>query len=55
MKRMPKVFGNDVTERQIMSWTAKDKTWSEWRMGAEVEGSKRHEKCIERKTNRSEG
>lgn len=47
--RIPDVAGKPPTKRQILDWTRKDKTWSEWCMGERVEGDESGAKIIVRK------
>ena len=47
--RIPDVAGKPPTKRQILDWTRKDKTWSEWCMGERIEGDENGAKLIVRK------
>ena len=47
--RIPDVAGKPPTKRQILDWTRKDKTWSQWCMGGVVEGSESGEKLVVKK------
>lgn len=47
--RIPDVGGKPPTKRQILDWTRKDKTWSEWCMGERIDGDENGAKVIVRK------
>ena len=47
--RIPDVAGKPPTKRQILDWTRKDKTWSEWCMGDVLDGDSRGTKVVVRK------
>ena len=47
--RIPDVAGKPPTKRQILDWTRRDKTWSEWCMGDVLDGDSRGTKVVVRK------